>query len=119
MVVSVKFFSGIYPDNLVGQELGNAISVAGKHARCTKTAPRGTDAHDNCEYNGNPTGGMYMDQMWSHILAFLSGLGTGWVAKVIISSRSTTTNRTTVVSQKNNQASGDIVAGDMHKNNRG
>ncbi len=60
-----------------------------------------------------------MDQVWSHILAFIGGLGTGWVAKVYISSRSSTTNRTTVVSQKNNQANGDIVAGDMHKNNRG
>lgn len=60
-----------------------------------------------------------MDQVWSHILAFIGGLGTGWVAKVYISSRSYTTNRTTLVSQKNNLANGDIVAGDMHKNNRG
>jgi len=31
MVVSVKLFNGIYPDNQVGLELGKAISVAGKH----------------------------------------------------------------------------------------
>ncbi len=31
MVVSVKLFNGIYPGNLVGLELGMAISVADKH----------------------------------------------------------------------------------------
>lgn len=60
-----------------------------------------------------------MDQVWSHILAFIGGLGTGWVVKVYISSRSSAINRTSIVSQKKNQASGDIVAGDMNKNNRG
>lgn len=52
---------------------------------------------------------------WTHILAFIGGLGAGWTAKVLISYRAKQTHRNTFTSQKNNHAGGDIVAGDMRK----
>lgn len=53
--------------------------------------------------------------LWTHALAFIGGLGAGWTLKLIISSRSTRTLRTTLVSQRENQAGGDIVGGDKTK----
>ncbi|MNV87044.1 hypothetical protein D3C71_1811340 [compost metagenome] len=55
---------------------------------------------------------------WTHVVAFVAGLGAGWTLKVIISSRSSRTSRTTFVSQRDNEAKGDIVAGDKHTNSR-
>ncbi len=55
---------------------------------------------------------------WTHVVTFLAGLGAGWTLKVVISNRSTRTSRTSVVSQKNNRVGGDLVGGDMHKNDR-
>lgn len=55
---------------------------------------------------------------WTHILAFIGGLGAGWTAKVLISYSANKTHRNTISSQKNNHAGGDIVAGDMHKSYR-
>lgn len=58
-----------------------------------------------------------MESWISHIAAFVAGLGTGWVAKVYISSSQK--SRTTVVSQKGNLVGGDLVAGDQNKETRG
>jgi len=55
---------------------------------------------------------------WTHIYTFLAGLGAGWTLKVVISNRSSRSRRSSIVSQKGNCAAGDIVAGDMHKNDR-
>lgn len=54
----------------------------------------------------------------THIGTFLLGLGAGWTLKVVISNKSSQSQRVTLTSQKNNRARGDIVGGDMHKNNR-
>jgi hypothetical protein len=51
----------------------------------------------------------------SYILTFLAGLGSGWALKVVISSKRSSNDRNTSVSQKNLTAGGDIVAGDMNK----
>lgn len=60
-----------------------------------------------------------MDWQWiiEHFVTFIVGLVGGWSAKVVISRRSN--NRINKVNQKGNFAGGDIVGGDMHKNNRG
>jgi hypothetical protein len=50
----------------------------------------------------------------SHIVAFIAGLGAGWTLKVIISSRTNNSRRTSIVSQMSNRADGDIVAGDKN-----
>jgi hypothetical protein len=55
----------------------------------------------------------------THIGSFLLGLGAGWTLKVVISNRSSRSKRVTVTSQKYNRAGGDIVGGDINKNNRG
>jgi hypothetical protein len=47
-----------------------------------------------------------------HLLAFIAGLGAGWTLKVVISNRSDSSRRTSIVSQKGIQACGDVVAGD-------
>lgn len=52
----------------------------------------------------------------THVLAFLAGLGAGWTLKVVITTRQSIARRTSVTSQKNNSAGGDVVAGD--KNSR-
>lgn len=49
---------------------------------------------------------------WTHVLAFISGMGAGWTLKVVVSSRSTRMSRNSVVSQRGNRARGDIVGGD-------
>jgi membrane associated rhomboid family serine protease len=54
----------------------------------------------------------------THIGSFLLGLGAGWTLKVVISNRSSRSKRVTVTSQRYNKAGGDIVGGDMHKDNR-
>lgn len=51
-----------------------------------------------------------MDWLW-HIVTFIVGLGAGWQLKVVVSSRSNNSSQTSIVSQKGNQAGGDIVAG--------
>lgn len=55
----------------------------------------------------------------SHIATFIAGLGTGWTLKVVFSSRTDNSRRASIVSQKDNHAGGDIVAGDktqtLHK----
>lgn len=48
----------------------------------------------------------------SHLVAFITGLGAGWTLKVVISNRSNSSRRTSIVSQKGIQAGGDVVAGD-------
>jgi hypothetical protein len=53
-----------------------------------------------------------------YVVAAVAAIAAGWSVKVLISNRSTRSKRTTIVSQKNNRAGGDIVGGDMHKNNR-
>lgn len=55
----------------------------------------------------------------THILTFIAGLGAGWTLKIVISNHSATNIRKTSVTQKNNSAGGDIVAGDMNKNGQG
>jgi len=55
---------------------------------------------------------------WTHAAAFLAGLGAGWTLKVMISNRSSRSSRSSLVSQKDIRAGGDVVAGDVHKNNR-
>jgi len=55
---------------------------------------------------------------WKYIGAAIAALGAGWTLKIAISSRSSRSKRTTFVSQKNNRVGGDLVGGDMHKNNR-
>ena len=56
---------------------------------------------------------------WSTIgtlVAALAGLiAGGFVIKAVVSSRSSRRTETRIVSQKNNQAGGDIVAGDSTK----
>ena len=54
----------------------------------------------------------------SHIVTFLAGLGTGWTLKVVFSSRTDNSRRTSIVSQKGNHAGGDIVAGDKTQTTR-
>jgi len=51
-----------------------------------------------------------------YIVTFLAGMGAGWTLKVVITNRVSRTARTSVVSQKNNEVKGDMVAGDMYKN---
>ncbi|HBP30936.1 MAG TPA: hypothetical protein DD666_16150 [Advenella kashmirensis] len=51
----------------------------------------------------------------THILSFFAGLGAGWTLKIVISNRSSRSERTNIVSQKGNVVGGDIVAGDVHK----
>jgi hypothetical protein len=60
-----------------------------------------------------------MDWQWivEHLVTFVVGLASGWTAKIVISRRSS--RRVNKVTQKGNFAGGDIVGGDMHKNNRG
>ena len=48
----------------------------------------------------------------THIGAFIAGLGAGWTLKVVISNRSDSSRKISIVSQKGNHAGGDIVAGD-------
>lgn len=57
-------------------------------------------------------------ELWTHIASFLGGLVAGWTLKVVISNRSSRSQRSTFVSQKGNRAGGDIVGGDMNKGNR-
>lgn len=58
-------------------------------------------------------------EWWKIITAgLIAALGTGWTLKLFFSNRSSRSRRTTIVSQKHNRAGGDIVGGDMHKNNR-
>lgn len=54
-------------------------------------------------------------EILTHIGAFLVGLGAGWTLKIVVSMRVNKSSRTTVVSQKSNNAGGDIVAGDVRK----
>lgn len=60
-----------------------------------------------------------MDLNWAaeHLISLVVGLVTGWSAKVVISRRSN--QRINKVDQRNNFAGGDLVGGDMNKNNRG
>lgn len=53
-----------------------------------------------------------------YIVAAITAIVAGWSVKILISNRSTRLKRTTIVSQKNNRAGGDIVGGDMNKNSR-
>ncbi len=53
-----------------------------------------------------------------YVVAALATIAAGWTVKVAISNRSKHSKRTTITSQKNNRAGGDIVGGDMYKNNR-
>jgi hypothetical protein len=53
-----------------------------------------------------------------YVVAAVTAIAAGWSVKVLISNRSTRSKRTTIVSQKNNRAGGDIVGGDMNKSNR-
>ncbi|CAB3755410.1 hypothetical protein [Paraburkholderia humisilvae] len=55
---------------------------------------------------------------WKYVIAVVAALGAGWTLKIAISSRSSRSKRATFVSQKNNHVGGDLVGGDMHKNNR-
>jgi hypothetical protein len=54
----------------------------------------------------------------THILTFVAGMGAGWTLKVVITNRSSKSSRSSIVSQKGNRVKGDMVAGDMNKNNR-
>ncbi|CAB3960445.1 hypothetical protein BLA3211_00183 [Burkholderia aenigmatica] len=53
-----------------------------------------------------------------YAVAALATIAAGWSVKVAMSHRSSSKKRTTIVSQKNNRAGGDIVGGDVYKNNR-
>lgn len=55
---------------------------------------------------------MDMDPIWSHLLAFFTGLGSGVAVKVFISNRINRHSKNKCVLQKGNSANGDIVAGD-------
>lgn len=57
-------------------------------------------------------------ELLAYIFTFLLGLGTGWTLRIVISNRSSQSSKSSIVSQKSNHAGGDIVAGDMNKNNR-
>ena len=54
----------------------------------------------------------------TYILTFVAGMGAGWTLKVVIVNRSNKSSRSSIVSQKGNRVKGDMVAGDMSKNNR-
>lgn len=53
-----------------------------------------------------------------YVVEAIAAIAAGWTVKLAISNRSSRSRRTTIVSQKQNHAGGDIVGGDMHKNNR-
>lgn len=53
----------------------------------------------------------------AYIFTFLLGLGAGWTLRIVISNHSSQSSKTSFVSQKYNHTGGDIVAGDMNKNN--
>lgn len=52
-------------------------------------------------------------------ITFFLGLGAGWTLKIIVSNHVSNANRKTSVSQKNNIAGGDIVAGDVNTHRKG
>lgn len=54
----------------------------------------------------------------THVLTFVAGMGAGWTLKLVITNRSNKSSRSSIVSQKGNRVKGDMVAGDMNKNNR-
>ena len=54
----------------------------------------------------------------NHLWTFLAGLVSGYTVKTVISIRSSKTNRVNKVTQRDNTAGGDIVGGDMTKNDR-
>ena len=60
-----------------------------------------------------------MDWKWivDHLITFAAGLTAGWSVRVAISRRNQV--RSNKVTQTGNFAGGDIVGGDMNKNNRG
>ena len=62
---------------------------------------------------------MKMDWKWAveHFITLVLGLVAGWSARIVVSRRSNT--RVNKVNQSGNFAGGDIVGGDMNKNNRG
>lgn len=59
-----------------------------------------------------------MDWKWiiEHLITLVLGLVAGWSARIVVSRRSS--HRMNKVTQKGNVAGGDIVGGDMNKNNR-
>lgn len=54
----------------------------------------------------------------THVGTFIAGLGAGWTVRVAYSKRIIDASRNTKVNQKGNFVGGDMVAGDMHKNNK-
>lgn len=54
----------------------------------------------------------------THIGTFIAGLGAGWTVRIMYSKRTIDLSRTTKVKQSGNFVGGDMVAGDMHKNNQ-
>jgi len=55
----------------------------------------------------------------TYAVTFFLGFGAGWTLKIIVNNKISNTNRKTSVSQKNNIAGGDIVAGDLKKHQKG
>ncbi len=54
----------------------------------------------------------------THLSAFITGLGAGWTVRFVYSKRVVDSSRSTKVKQAGNFVAGDMVAGDMHKNNK-
>ena len=55
-------------------------------------------------------------EVFTHILAFIGGLGTGYAVKVAISYKKSSSTNDSSVHQVNNSAGGDIIGGSKATN---
>lgn len=58
---------------------------------------------------------MTLQDILTHLAAFLGGLGAGVTLKIVMSNRNNSVKRSNKVSQRGNFVGGDMSGGDMHK----